>query len=1031
MRDWLEKLKDPSRDIYERRYRLLALFCIVSLFLWWILSTATNFNPVRAVFFGLTDFVFVFFYLYALKSGRIQLIAGISAFFLVFGMLPIAFLFNGGIFAGAPNWCLIAMVFIIATIKGRLRNFFFAADIIVTLGMFALYRTHPELFVAYTGQTGFLNAIFSLVFTATLVCSMLFFQNYIARQELDISKEARNELQELNRSQNRFFSSMSHEIRTPINTIIGLNEMTLRDKDISEEAANNARNIQGASRMLLALINDVLDMSKIESGKMEIVPVTYDLGSLLSEVVNMIWGRASAKGLQFHVDVDSTLPSKLYGDEVRIKQVLVNLLNNSVKYTSEGSVRLSVQRDRIEGDELVMTYRVEDTGMGIRKEVLPHLFDAFRRVDEEKNRNIEGTGLGLAIVKQIVDLMEGEISVDSVYTKGSTFAVTLKQEIADHSVLGEISLKARSTAKEREEYRQSFEASGAKLLIVDDNELNLEVESKLLKDTKINIDLARSGAEALARTFRSRYDVIFMDHLMPEMDGIECLKAIRSQRGGLNHDTPVIILTANAGSENQNLYMTSGFDGYLLKPVSGQQLENALLKALPSDLVRMIGAETIKGEKVNVVGQHRRRAQILVSCESGADIPRDLTSRYHIPVINFHINTDMGRFYDDIDLDSDGLMSYMEDPSRSASSDAPSVDEYERFFAESLTEARHVVHISIAEVASNSYSNAKEAAAAFDNVSVIDSDAITSGTGLLVLYAAHLATQTDDVKLFLDKVKEFRSRIRTTFVVDSTEFLEKTGRITKATNIITTSFLLHPVIRFKDNSMTVAKIFTGERKGYRSRYVRYALREGNAIDKSLLFLTYVGMSEEELSTIIDLVRQEVSFSRIILQKASSAIAVNCGSGTFSLLFAVRDEDDDRDFGAFDFLPEQRDLQMTEREETVYKDEEEKDPVVPDKVIDPEVYGTLLERIYRTDGSLDYDEAMNYLGNEEMMMKTLEIFYKNIEKNASEIERMLEEGDIENYTIKVHALKSSARLIGATSLSEDARRLEEYGRAVRS
>ena len=248
---------------------------------------------------------------------------------------------------------------------------------------------------------------------------------------------------------------MSHEIRTPINTIIGLNEIILREST-SEEVAENARNIQGASRLLLSLINDILDISKIKSGKMEIVNVSYETGSLFSEIVNMIWIKAKEKGLEFKLHVDPSIPSMLCGDEVRIKQVLINLLNNAVKYTSEGSVTLSVRCERLSINRVRVWYSVEDTGQGVKKENIPYIFNAFRRVDEERNRYIEGTGLGLSIVQQLVELMGGEISVNSVYTKGSTFIVRLDQDILDDEELGTFTLASRSRAHDGEPYRQSF-----------------------------------------------------------------------------------------------------------------------------------------------------------------------------------------------------------------------------------------------------------------------------------------------------------------------------------------------------------------------------------------------------------------------------------------------------------------------------------------------------------------------------------------------------------------------------------------------
>mgnify|MGYP001069983609 FL=1 len=325
--------------------------------------------------------------------------------------------------------------------------------------------------------------------------------------------------------------------------------------------------------MLLTLINDILDLSKIKSGKMEIVNVSYETGALFSEIVNMIWIKAREKGLEFRLQVDPSIPSMLCGDEVRIKQVLINLLNNAIKYTSVGTVTLSIRCERLMLNRVRVWYSVEDTGQGVKKENIPYIFNAFKRVNEEKNRHIEGTGLGLSIVQQLVELMGGEISVNSVYTKGSTFVVTLEQDIVNSRELGTFTLASRSRVHEGEQYHQSFEAPDAHILVVDDNEMNLKVVHKLLKETKVQIDTAESGAECLRLTQYQHYDTILMDHLMPEMDGIECLHALRTQPGGLCQDVPVIALTANAGSNNQLLYRKEGFAGYLAKPVSGALLE--------------------------------------------------------------------------------------------------------------------------------------------------------------------------------------------------------------------------------------------------------------------------------------------------------------------------------------------------------------------------------------------------------------------------------------------------------------------------
>ena len=1028
-KNWVEQLKDPARDAYERRYRLLSLSLTFVLVPWLLFSMLLGLNGLRVIAFSAFGFLFFTSAQLALKFEKYRLHATVIIILAIFFLIPASFVFMGGARSGAPYWCLLAMVFIICTIEGRLKYVLLACDIFVTGMSYLFTYLNPELVSQMSYEESYVNSITQLTATMIVSGSMFLFQFYMARQEREILKAQRDEIEELNRSQNRFFSSMSHEIRTPINTIIGLNEMNMRDANLSDEAYANNRNIRGASQMLLALINDILDMSKIESGKMDIVPVVYDTGTMLAEIVNMIWERANEKGLSFTTEVDPALPVQLYADEVRIKQVLINLLNNAVKYTKEGSVRLQVQCDRTDDTHARVTYRVEDTGMGIRKEVLPDLFDAFRRVDQAANRNIEGTGLGLSIVKQIVELMHGEITVDSIYTKGSTFSVSFTQEIADGSEIGEISLGAVKTAENRDVYRQRFEAPGASLLIVDDNELNLQVESKLLSATKMQIDLASSGKECLSMTFRKKYDIIFMDHLMPEMDGIETLKEIRVQRGGLNRETKVLALTANAGSENQALYAREGFDGYLVKPVTGEQLEDTLLAMLPREKVILTGTAMVQADREIITGQHVRNRPILVSCESAADLPPDLQRKYRIAVINSLIRTEESVFYDNYDIESDGLLDYLDGKGKHANSEPPSVKDYERFFADALSKAQNVVHISVGKGVAAEYAHATEASGSFDHVHVMDSASFSAGTGMLALYAAHLAERMDDIERFLEEVERVKHRIRSSFIVDSTKLLMQGGRITKTVHTMTKALMLHPVLQIRNNVLSVGGVFAGERERYRKQYIRHALKRNGAIDNSLLMIAYAAMTEEELKEIRNAVEEEYPFERILFLKTSGAIAVNSGRGSFALVFGTRTEMGGK--GLFGFLPpdigEEKEKEKVPVMQSIRKADAE-EPVFHEPVSGPE---GALQAFYQGAPALDYAEAVKYLANDDLIEKTLHTFFEGVGRNAGEIEAMLDADDFENYTIKVHALKSSARLIGARELSALAERLEEYGNFIRS
>ena len=824
---------------------------------------------------------------YAIHYHKIHTGAVIIAAIIIYFLAPFNFVTAGGIHGGAPIWFLLGVMYVCLVVQGKIRYVFLISSFVIVLACYYAAYRYPSMIGQNTLEMVYADSLISLIVVAGLTCSMILFQNAIYRSENEIAQKQKKEIEELNRSQNRFFSSMSHEIRTPINTIIGLNEMILRE-DVSEEVAADAKSIQGAGKMLLTLINDILDMSKIESGRMDIVPVTYDVGAMLSDIVNMIWIRAKDKGLAFHIDVDQAMPAQLFGDEVRIKQILINLLNNAVKYTQEGSVTLSIQCKTVEQGLAQVSYSVTDTGMGMRKESIPHLFSAFKRVDEEKNRYIEGTGLGLSIVKQLVGLMGGEIAVNSVYTKGSTFVVTLPQEIVSEDEIGELDLEARHATNAREHYKQSFEAPKAHILIVDDNETNLMVEEKLLRGTKVQVETAASGAECLKKTLQNRYDVILMDHLMPEMDGIECLHAIRTQTGGLNQSIPIVILTANAGGENQALYRKEGFDGYLLKPVSGIQLETELLRHLPGELVHIMNAASSAGITETPVLEHKKKTAVMISTDSVCDLPRHLVEKYQIAVMPYRIITEGGEFLDGVEAETDGVLSYIGERGKKVRSEEPAVADYEDFFADQLSGAQRIIHITMAQKVSKGYANALEASKTFDNVMVVDSGHLSSGMGLMVLRAAEYAAAGMTADLLVAKMNGMKQCVNTSFIVDRTEYLVRSGRLSSKINTVCKAFLLHPVLTLKNSGMKVGAIRMGTRNHVWKKYITSTLRTAREIDTNTLFITHAGLTKEELTEIEEQVRSKVSFKNVIHQKASPAISTNCGPGTFGLLFMMLD-----------------------------------------------------------------------------------------------------------------------------------------------
>jgi len=412
-----------------------------------------------------------------------------------------------------------------------------------------------------------------------------------------------------------FLANMSHEIRTPINTVIGMNEMILRENQ-DESIKEYAQNIKRASNMLLALIDDVLDFSKIEAGRMEVVETEYNLNNLLKDVIQVLTSKAGEKGLETEIVIDEQLPCGLWGDEIRIKQVLNNLVTNAVKYTTKGKVSFRVSGSIQEESQLVLMLEIEDTGIGIRKEDMSKLFESFTRLEQNKNRSIQGTGLGLSITKRLIGLMQGELKVNSVYGKGSCFTVEIPQKITNYIPLAEA--EKVMDAKEEEEQEEIFlYAPKASVLVVDDNDMNLEVFKALLKRTGIQVDTASSGKQSLSMCATKKYDLIFMDHMMPEMDGIQTLHCLRKEVN-FNQQTKVIALTANAIAGSREIYLSEGFDDYLSKPISSGKLETLLFKYLPDELKEEVNKDkkTLKSSGQSNIGQIDAQELQLINKES-------------------------------------------------------------------------------------------------------------------------------------------------------------------------------------------------------------------------------------------------------------------------------------------------------------------------------------------------------------------------------------------------------------------------------
>ena len=448
-----------------------------------------------------------------------------------------------------------------------------------------------------------------LIFMFTIAMLYVVISEKKARENKELLREKEN-AESASKAKSIFLANMSHEIRTPINGILGMDSMLLKeckDKNLRDYALN----IQSAGQTLLSLINDILDISKIESGKMEILPVTYSVFTVLNDCYNMVAIRAHDKNLELIMDISPDIPRALFGDEVRIRQVMNNLLSNAVKYTNEGSITLSVHSEKLSVDpiqgnnskEVRIVIQVKDTGIGIRERDREKLFNDFVRLDEKRNRNIEGTGLGLNLTKQLLDMMGGTIEVESTYGEGSVFTVSLLQQVSDEKPLGDFEKLYKEHVNVVDAAHERFEAPEAKILVVDDVQMNLKVFAGLLKGTKIQIDTAINGAEALELIQGKRYDVIFLDHMMPVMDGVEAFRRMKKLEKNPNAITPVVMLTANAVSDARNGYMDEGFSDYMAKPIREEVLLATLKKFLSKDLVKVIREENQEGNSEAKTGE--------------------------------------------------------------------------------------------------------------------------------------------------------------------------------------------------------------------------------------------------------------------------------------------------------------------------------------------------------------------------------------------------------------------------------------------
>ena len=582
-------------------------------------------------------------------------------FAVAIGLFPVMFFVTGGINSGMVCWFSMGIIFIFMLLDGMDFVFMLLTDVAIVVGCYAISYYHPEYVVNLESrQSVFFDVVQSLMICSFAIGAIIKFQRNIydklykqaAINNDDLlektlqAKKAEKQAQTATEAKSNFLANMSHEIRTPINTIMGMDEMILRET--SEKVVEEyALDIKTASQNLLSLINDILDITKIESGKMGIVKGEYAFMSLMHDVLNNITLRAREKDLELKLNIASNIPCNMLGDDIRIKQVLTNIITNAVKYTQEGYIEITVTCEKSFGQYVDLTFKVKDTGIGIKPEDIKRMFESFERLEVNRNRNIEGAGLGMTITQNLLKMMGSNLEVESTYGEGSTFYFTLTQEVVNGEPIGDFEQKLKQLTANYE-YSTSFEAPNATFLIVDDNTMNRKVFVALLKDSKVKIKEAASGAECLQLIKQQHFDMIFLDHMMPGMDGVETFKAMATLEGNKCLGTPVIALTANAIAGAKERYLTMGFHGFLSKPVVPAQLEKMIRDFLPPSLLEYHEPDAKDEARKN------RTKKIELPDIEGIDWDYALL---HFPDSNMVYQSAID-FYDSIGFERDELLRY-------------------------------------------------------------------------------------------------------------------------------------------------------------------------------------------------------------------------------------------------------------------------------------------------------------------------------------------------------------------------------------
>ncbi len=882
-----ELLSNDNRNIREKLFVIVCLEGIIGALICLVECISIRSGWVSYGIITATLIIIPWAINYICDNGGRELPIAVVTVWMNIVTFPTIFFCCGGVLSGSNCWLAMGIIYVFLIYRGKSLKIHATLTVLVDVACYTVAYLHPEYVKPLNSELSqYIDSLFGVIAVGVTAGMIFSFRRSGYGRENAMAIRQRNELDRIMSSRERFYANFSHEIRNPINAIVGLNELNIRNCE-DEEIKKNSEAIARSGKLLLSIVNDIMDLSQMESHRMELGRASFSSADLLSEIMDMISAKAKDKDLKLILEVDPELPAVLVGDERRITQVLLNLMTNAVKYTNEGQVKLSVVSERIGDDKVRIIAKVSDTGIGIEKENLSHLFDTFAQFDRNNTANIEGNGLGLPIAYSLTQLMGGELTVDSVYGSGSVFTMDVTLGCEGNDVIGGSSYEEiAGLSEDTEKYVRSFEASKARILVVDDDVQNRSIITGLLKDTKVMVDEAGSGEEALKMTAKTQYHVILVDYLMPGMNGTEVLEAIRSQSGGRCTDSAIIALTgATMDSRMQNNVMYD-FDLVLTKPVEYTVLEDAIADNIPKELIEYRDDPAArKGQVIYTKVMPKKKRRLRITTDSICDIPEETARKYDIGIMYLYIRTARGRFKDTVEIDTLDLMGKLTDSISELYPDGATVEEYEEFFRKELESSEDIIHLSFSSKMGETCSRAMEAAKGFGHVHVIDTGLISSALGLLAMIASGWAGTDRDVEDICADITRVSKHIVLSYVLPTASIYAEYGQMAKRRGQLYDAFNIHPAIRIADGKLKQARAYRGDMESVIEKHIRTTMLLSGRMDPRVpVIVTHVGLSPRVQNSIMREMKDSIPENQLMLTRSSVSSAGNVGNGAMGIAY---------------------------------------------------------------------------------------------------------------------------------------------------